>query len=84
MQKPNLTMVSVELRFREPFSFDLWPTNHINFARFHVQTSNNLKNYKHWYNLYCLEKYKPINALADAAITAKFVPCETQTYQCCK
>jgi len=36
----------MELRFRELFSFDLWPTNHINFARFHVQTS--------WFMLYLL------------------------------
>jgi len=36
-------MVSVELGFRELFSFDLWPPNHINFARFHVQIINKLK-----------------------------------------
>jgi len=36
-------MVSVELRFRELFSFDLWPHNHINYARFHVQIFNKLK-----------------------------------------
>jgi len=33
---------------------------------------------------HCLERYKPINTLADAVITAKFVPCENQTYQCCQ
>jgi len=36
-------MVSVELRFREIFSFDLWPPKHISFARFHVQIINKLK-----------------------------------------
>ena len=36
-------MVSVELRFRELFSFDLWPPHHINFARCHVQVINKLK-----------------------------------------
>ena len=39
-----------------------------NFVR---KQANNLKNYKQWYNLYCLETYKPISALADAVITAK-------------
>jgi len=36
-------MVSVELRFYELFSFDLWPTNRIQIARFYVQIISKLK-----------------------------------------
>ena len=43
IQKPNLTTVSMELRFCELFSFDLWPNNCFTFAKFHVQTINKLK-----------------------------------------
>jgi len=47
MQKPNLTTVLVELRFRELFCLDLWPTNRISFlcqiSMINVQIINKLK-----------------------------------------
>jgi len=69
---------------RDIFLSNLQPINRFNVAKVRTQTSNKLKNYKHWYNLHCLERYKTINALADAVITAKFVPCENQTYKWCQ
>jgi len=38
--KPNNGLRGVAFSWA---SFDLWPTNHINFARFHVQIINKLK-----------------------------------------
>jgi len=47
-----------------------------------AQKSTKLKNRKHWCNVHCLERYKPINGLVDAVISTDFVLCENQTYKC--
>jgi len=53
------------------FEFLASPIKRFNVAKFCAQTSYNLKNYKHWYHFHCWERYKLINALDDAVITAK-------------
>jgi len=58
-RKPNLTTVSMELRFRELFSYDLWPTNRFNFAKFPVEPRNKLTTYNNWCIVLCLESFQP-------------------------
>jgi len=77
--KPNNGLRGVAFSWA---SFDLWPTNHISFARFHVQIINKLKIWSNWCIVLCLESFQRIDTLVYAVFTAFFVPFRIQTYQC--
>ena len=58
--KPNNGLRGVAFSWA---SFDLWPTNHINFAIFHVKIINKLKIKSNWCIVLCLESFQLIDTL---------------------
>jgi len=63
-------MLLMELPFHKMFFLlNLQLTNHFNVAKFHMQTSNKLKQIKHLGNVHCLKSFKPIYALVDAVFS---------------